>query len=440
MNDEEKFEVSNHTEHVPLAPCDHDDCSIVKCEHEGADEYAGQADPPLEKVANEPEPPPKPSIVLTDEQQGAVDSIFLWLSCYIKAPQVTPQEFKLGGYAGTGKTTIIRTVKDRAQKEELSVWVCAFTGKAVNVLQRKGLSATTIHSRLYSFYQDPQTKQIIWTKKDRLDPEPDLIIVDESSMLSTDLYRDLLSHGHPILFVGDPGQLEPVGDNPNLMATPDIVLSKIHRQAAESPIIAMAGKLRLDANAFLPYGEHASPSGDSTVIIQRKGVMNTQGIDQIICATNKTRRMVNETLRMKMGLVPRNIVEGEKIIVLKNNRDFAVFNGMILFVDKIRKDDTGCWFIDSHDEVGNRHDALPVWKRPFQDDREVDRNEVVPRVGKEKLQMVWADFAYCITAHKSQGSEWPTVMVLDETMYKTDMRRWRYTVVTRASKKLIYCL
>lgn len=394
------------------------------------------------EVIGDPITPPNPTLVLTDEQDSAVTRIFLWLSLSQRqhSTQSRTPEFKLGGYAGTGKTTVIRTVRAQAMEKGLCVWVCAFTGKAVNVLQRKGIPATTIHSRLYSCHKDPDTKQLIWTKKTRIDPEPDLIIVDESSMISTDLYRDLAAHGIPILFVGDPGQLEPVGDNPNLMASPDIVLSKIHRQASESPIITLAGRLRLNEADFLPYGEHHSPDGLSTVIIQRKGIMDTKGIDQIVCAKNKTRRMVNETLRMKMGLVPLNIIEGEKIIVLKNNRDFGIFNGMILFVDKITKDMPDHWLVNAHDEADNKYEALPIWKRPFQDQREIDRNENVPRIGKERVQVAWCEYGYCITAHKSQGSEWDTVMVLDEMMFKTDMKRWRYTVVTRAAKKLIYCL
>jgi exodeoxyribonuclease-5 len=373
------------------------------------------------------------SISLTEEQESAVTRIIKWSS-----DPLSSQEFKLGGYAGTGKTTVIKVIKSRLEELRRHVTICAFTGKAVNVLQRKGLlSAQTMHSLMYDVHQDTETGEIRFSKKYRLADKVDLIIVDESSMLSTDLYRDIKSYGTKCLFVGDPGQLEPVGDNPDLMRQPDLTLSKIHRQAEKSPIITLASDIRLGQD----IRRKIIDSSDLTVrmktglaipdLIQMK-------VDQVICARNKTRIDVNKRYRRALSQPGNLLTTDSKIIVLRNNQQMGVFNGMLLFVDKILQDNFDHWSISAHDEVNRKFHKLNVWKRPFLE--ELPKEFTIPR--HQKIPLVYCDWGYCITCHKSQGSEWDHVLVWDEWMPPTiwDMRRWRYTAITRAAKKLTYCL
>lgn len=365
-----------------------------------------------------------PSVVLTEEQQLAVSKILDWMKDDLGA-----REFKLGGYAGTGKTTIIKHIIAELRKQYL-IATCAFTGKACNVLQRKGVDATTMHALMYDVDVDDKTGEVHFTKKTRL--LPDLVIVDEASMISKDLYNDLGSFNKKYLFVGDPGQLEPVGDNPNLMARTDFVLSKIHRQAESSPIISLATSIRA--------GGTLSPKVVPGLTIQKKPKTIVEGVtcDQIICAKNKTRITFNNAIRLSKGLPPNQIVEGEKLICLRNNRNFGVFNGMILYVKKVhgeiksRKTWTPCIKVDCEDEVGRKFPSLPIWKKPFVE--ELNDKDYPPS------DCVQVTYGYAITCHKSQGSEWPRVFVWDEWFPPQvwDMKRWRYTAITRASQELIY--
>lgn len=365
----------------------------------------------------------KPKILLTKEQCRAVETINAWF----EQPIISHHIFKLGGYAGTGKTTIIKTILE-SLGENKSIVVSAFTGKACNVLQRKSINAQTLHSLMYDASQDKDGWH--FTRKLRLEARPDLIIVDEASMLSKDLLTDLLLFKIKVLFVGDPGQLEPVGDNPNLMAEPDFILSKIHRQAESSPIISLASKVRTGVGSCLLPTEQWTNQGLSI----RPKNLNPQAIldaSQLICAKNATRTAFNTTVRRHLNRPPKSIVVGDKIIVLRNNLSFAVFNGMILFIVDIHKENAEDWDCSCKDEVGITH-RLNIWKVPFI--TVIKKDAYIPR------RYVYCDFAYAITCHKSQGSEWDDVIVYDEWMPPQvwDMRRWRYTSITRAAKKLLY--
>ena len=101
-----------------------------------------------------------PEIILTDEQNKAVDSISTWFK---NSPDL---EFRLGGYAGTGKTTIIKSIVKSIGATHRVV-VCAFTGKAVNVLNKKGVSSQTIHSLIY--HTEIINKVLTFTLKDKHD-------------------------------------------------------------------------------------------------------------------------------------------------------------------------------------------------------------------------------------------------------------------------------
>ena len=373
---------------------------------------------------------PTPEIILTEEQQTAVAKIKAWFE-----DKHAKLEYKLGGYAGTGKTTVIKAIL-KALSEHSTV-VSAFTGKAVNVLERKGVPAQTLHSLIYDC--EIVDKKPTFVKKGRRDVVYDLIIIDEASMISTELYNDLSSFGIKVLFVGDPGQLEPVGDNPNLMLFPDFVLSKIHRQAEQSPIIFWANEIRQGRG----LDKTLQPKGDG-FLIRDKNIKTSDffAADQLICAKNKTREAMNAKVREAKHLQPCTLVEGEKIIVLRNNIQEGVFNGMILFVKKIvaekligKYNKQPCWLCDCVDEVGKGY-QLPIWKPPFQSPTLLTKDAFIPR------DVVYATYGYVITCHKAQGSEWDNLIVFDEWMpeHIWDMKRWRYTAITRAAKQLTYCM
>lgn len=373
-------------------------------------------------------------ITLTEEQQRAQDAIASWM----KLPfSKQTQEFKLGGYAGTGKTTLMKSVVKALSDADHNIEVCAFTGKAVNVLQRKGVGGRTMHSLMYDVI-DEGKGIVSFEKKSRLEGRPSLVIVDEASMVSTELYKDLISFGTKCLFVGDPGQLEPVGDNPQLMMQPDVTLQTIHRQAESSPIIKLANWVR--------KGGMVMGDGHEDLVVSNKSypIGEASKHDQIICAKNATRLGLNKHIREFRQLTAGKLVLGEKLNVLRNNMNYGVFNGMMLFVREVINEDKDFWICNCEDEVSRKYHDLPIWKQPIENPASIKKETIPPkyRVGSRLVACVFATFGYVITCHKSQGSEWNNVMVYDEWMPPSiwDMRRWRYTAITRASKKLTYCL
>ncbi len=377
---------------------------------------------------------------LDDAQSNALDQIVSWAK-----DQPESQEFKLGGYAGTGKTTLIKAVVNSLQSSFCTA-ICAYTGKAVSVLRRKGChKASTIHSLIYDL-EDPTAAEPKYVVRDTI--EADLIIVDEASMISQELYTDLIGFGVKILWVGDPGQLEPVGDDINLMKCPDVVLEKIHRQGEGSSILHFAGEVRTSRKGPALY---ALTSGHKLVDVTIKRWPS--GVDltdcgQVICGFNKTRVSMNKKIRQLLGYTTICPVPGENVICLQNNKKDGVFNGQQLSVVESRL----CEWNDNIlsltlvDDLGRRYGPLDCWIPQFgavatitpADMQKVKREQGIPS-GRDGPSINLFDFGYALTAHKSQGSEWEKVTVFEELWEdKWDPTRWRYTAITRASKKLMY--
>ena len=168
---------------------------------------------------------------ITPQQDQALKAVSAWY----KDPHGAPF-FYLGGYAGTGKTTLAKHFAASIN----GVSFCAFTGKAALVMRQKGcVGASTIHSLIYTFDTEapPGTLRFI---RNPLSPllMANLVIVDECSMVNRQLGEDLLSFGKKVLVLGDPAQLPPVeGAGFFTLGEPDFLLTEIHRQAAENPII-----------------------------------------------------------------------------------------------------------------------------------------------------------------------------------------------------------
>lgn len=366
-----------------------------------------------------------PEIVLTDEQANALDQIMEWL----KRPG--DLEYRQGGYAGTGKTTLIKKLIQELGYT-LPYAVEAFTGKAVAVLRKKGIyRAQTMHSLLY------KVKTVGGATIFEPVPYilPQLVITDEASMVSTQLYEDLKRHNKKMLFVGDPAQLEPVGDNPNLMRSCHNTLTGIHRQAADSPIIRLAHEVR-EGDKIKP-GYWESPDGASTLLVtDDQSDMEFEKFDIQICAKNATRHQLNQLHRFERGW-EEMLRTSESIICLQNVKDAGLYNGMILDVVSIVKEDEikgepvlYCHLID---DLGQEYPMVPVSKAWF------GQNYVAAEHFNRKFTVAF-DYAYAITGHKSQGSEWDNVGVYREYIKQWDMKRWDYTAITRAAKHLTYCI
>lgn len=205
------------------------------------------------------------TVSLSRDQSAAIRKIADWY----KGGTRTPQVFYLAGYAGVGKSTLYNVVREELRRHGAKKTItCAYTGKAVNVLRRKGNNdAMTLHSALYKALENPESGKVEF----KLDPaghaaDADLIGVDECSMVGPVEGTDLLSFGKKVLVMGDPGQLPPIkGQGFFTTRKPDVFLREVHRQAAESPILRLATMARQGIE--LPIGEW---DGTRVLMLNRK--------------------------------------------------------------------------------------------------------------------------------------------------------------------------
>lgn len=358
---------------------------------------------------------------LTEEQGKALQKIEKWL-------KTDKQIFRLFGFAGTGKTTIAKHVSEMVA----SVEYAAFTGKAVAVLKDKGCTpANTIHSLIYKAHQNEYTGK--WHYK--LDKEShikdlDVLIVDECSMVGEDLAYDLLAVARKVLVLGDRGQLPPIkGEGALVNSEPDFELTEIHRQAAENPIIALSVKIR--NGEPLKYGNY----GESRILRAKafEAAMLLEP-DQVLVGKNDTRSYMNNLYREQTGAKDRSgwePEEGERLICLRNNKDRGFLNGQMFKVDACTSDGKDVTtFVKPWGYDGTPAEQISTPIQYFQG----QENTLDWRIKKGCDEFC---FAYAVTCHKSQGSQWDNVMIFDQSkVFKEFSRNWLYTAVTRASEKI----
>lgn len=338
-------------------------------------------------------------------------------------------EVRLGGLAGTGKTTIAVRLPHELGLAPGEVAFCAPTGKAANVLGgRMAGTATTIHSLMYIPDQNhtpqcpanrPCTCPLKFVKRDRLDPDLRLIIVDEASMVNEEMYEDFRSYGLPTVWIGDHGQLPPVKGRLNLMERPDVRLETIHRQAAGSPILKLAMLAR--KGAAIPYREFGPG------VQKMRGLPTGLEIELCLCWRKRTRVQMNSWFRDAMGFPADQPVAGDRVICLRNNHPAGLFNGMMGTVTRVRS-------------VGEKEYRAEI----DLDDRP---SPYVGLISKQQFGQADTlgysgnvnlfDYGYCLTVHKAQGSEADKVLLFDEyASSKPDRNRWLYTAITRAKSEL----
>lgn len=367
------------------------------------------------------------SIELSGEQTAAVTAAESFIrGALANRSRLDPEQmlFRIGGYAGTGKTTILRALLDRSSHRAA---VCAFTGKAASVLRRKGVDgARTIHATAYRAI--PGTSPLKFQLRERdefIAQKIFFFVIDEASMVNAPMLHDLQSFGLPIIAVGDPGQLEPVGSGDlNLMGRCDVTLERIHRQAADSPIIELARRIRMDE----PWADTRCP--EAIVVRGQDRPVAWDKVDIVLCAFNRTRQRLNGAARKHFGY--RGLVAvGERIVCVRNDAGLGVFNGLCGVVvavdpDSIIPYSAKCMVRWDGEEEAREHCLVFA----------IEGGPHAMR-GEEVL----VDYAYALTVHKAQGSEWPRVAIIDEQWpQKWDAKRWRYTAVTRASQSVVLVL
>lgn len=369
---------------------------------------------------------------------------------WLKKP--TPQILRLWGRAGTGKTTFIA----KLNFGNIKTRYCAFTGKAASVMRKKGLKgAKTIHGHFYDLVASaPQVKfelRILTSK-------PDLVIVDECSMVGEKMGQDLLRVAKKILLVGDKNQLPPVEDEyksvdeagffnkSNLDAT-DLKFTRIHRQKENSPILDFADRAI--------QGRSITPSDNPNCTVKISSTQSAIDLlhdngDIIICEDNRRRHELNEQARERLNLTENWLMEDMQIVCSKNNHDLGLMNGTIWTVKEIieikehsdgkdPKDYFTAECILMNDE-GKKKIAHLISSTFSADKEDWDTSHFI-----NKRERAVFDYGYAITCHKAQGSEWERVSIYVDKSQKSQMHkfygkkyydRWLYTAATRAQKSL----
>ena len=337
-----------------------------------------------------------------------------------------PQVFRLFGYAGTGKTTL---AKQLAADSDGEVAFGAFTGKAALVLRAKGCKdARTIHSMIYRLRDADSEEPTFVLNDDSAAAKAELIIIDECSMVDEELGRDLLSFGKKVLVLGDPAQLPPVkGGGFFTEVEPDMMLTEVHRQAADNPIVKLSMMVR--AGERIPQGVY----GESRVM--RRADIDAglvQGADQVLVGLNRTRRGFNARMRQLAGHTDPFPQAEEKLVCLRNDKKKGLLNGGIWIVKTTAAQRAGKlrYGVVPDDDPGKKPLRIAVRPEYF-----TDGEEAIPPSMRRATDAF--DYGYVLTVHKAQGSQWNDVVLFDESgAFREHRNRWLYTGITRAAERL----
>lgn len=413
-------------------------------------------------------------VELTGQQAEAADAVASWF------PEVRyiGGSLTLGGYAGTGKTTMLGELP-RLLPRGIRIVYASFTGKAVSVMRSKlpqGANVSTLHRLLYHPRQrvvctetgedaaefgsvlderrwfcyshhpltDPanvkrepcEIRRVLdWQQVDNPLNGIDLVVVDEASMVSEKIWRDLTKWGVPVLAVGDHGQLPPVKSDFNLMANPTIRLEQVLRQAEGSPIIKMATLARTTGHIpIADYGRaciKVPPYKQASVL---KYLKPEKG-DLALCSFNRTRNWLNTTLRKRVVAPPNDDpVIGDLVICLRNSYETGVFNGM-------RGRITGLGPVADWYEHPQRFATIQLLDEDHEFEGEISTEQFnQPKSLTDLRRSVGLfDYGYAMTVHKSQGSQADRVLVIEERFPRDGddfHARLLYTAVTRAVRSL----
>ena len=263
-------------------------------------------------------------IKLTEEQHIAMKQLLDFCKGFTGGNII-----QLRGSAGTGKSVLLSKLSEALDGDAT---VLTPTGKATDILMKKGVDSATIHSFIY-------TPIIVGNKVigyRRSDKYSNIIIIDEASMLDKKLLNDLKDSCDKLILIGDPAQLPPIGGLIEIPESKIITLTEIHRQAKGNPIIRLATMFR-DKRRPTGFGTSKSDSGSIIVKKYDGNFYMYDGVDVVICGRNKTKDFVNRIYREHNGITGYLPVTGEKLMALNNLKEIGIYNGKTLVVERVGK-------------------------------------------------------------------------------------------------------
>ncbi len=383
-------------------------------------------------------------ISVSADQKIVLRHIIEWY----KKDKESMQSITIGGYAGTGKTTLIALLRKKLHtiQKHLRVGFASYTGKAARVLRtklyeekivQKQDTVGTIHSLIYSPIINEKEEIIGWKTKETIDK--DLIIIDEASMIDSSIWQHLIAYKIPIIVVGDHGQLPPIRGNFNLVQRPHLMLSTIHRQAKQNPIIHLSILAR--KNGIIPPGKYGNSvikmllNESDTQETVNELLSNYDNDTLVLCGFNKTRRQLNLFIRNTLGFESLFPMEGDRVICLRNNHKNNIFNGMLGIIIHIETANKDWYQAEIAMDGEEKHFKGLISKYQFNSEIPLNFTENRSQIMKGDL----FDFGYALTVHKAQGSQAKRVILFEERFHQMnddDWRRWLYTGVTRAEEEL----
>ena len=386
-------------------------------------------------------------IELSEDQQFALKGLLAWLKASHKSKYIT-----LGGYAGTGKTTLMAVLRQELLRiaPALRIAFCSYTGRAARNLAERleengcrasGDTVSTIHRLIYSPIEGMDGGISGWARAEC--PNAGLIILDEASMADAEIWSDLLSYGIPVIAVGDHGQLPPINGKFNLMASPDLTLKHIHRQAADNPIIAVSEQARhngyVEPGSYGPCVKKYLRSDEFSREAIGELLENYHSDTLILCGYNSTRLKINAQIRQNMGFERPEPSPGDRVICLKNNHRKGIFNGMLGTIIDIYAPSEGRYETQIKMDGSRRIYHGFISESQFGSKDNAGDSLFRGRKGNIPKDTDYFDFGYALTVHKAQGSQARKVIMLEERFPRMDdetWRRWLYTGVTRAREEL----